>query len=161
MFSWKTRRNPLLKQLGLEGNLEEGVIRPHIVFTFNIKLEGSITHFDLSSLNLSGCKFQLLGIKMFSNCGLLERIIKKKIENASRNLFPISGNSILRGIERSIKMRVGDEVAIPLSLANGNNLGPVDEAVSITEELLNFNLDLSGRLASLTQDMEEVGQLLG
>ena len=39
-----------------------GEAQPHLVFNFDIKIDGTVTHFDVTKLKLSGCELQLLGI---------------------------------------------------------------------------------------------------
>ena len=38
-----------------------GEAQPHLVFNFDIKIDGTVTHFDVTKLKLSGCELQLLG----------------------------------------------------------------------------------------------------
>jgi len=149
-----THLNPVLGQLGF--GVDDGAERLHLVFTFNIKVDGQLNDVDLSSLKLSGCKFRVLGIKMFSKCGLLESIIRRQVEKATNDIFPLSGRNMLRGLENAIKMRFGDEIAIPIGVQDGPNLEPADRVVRKTRRLLDLNFQLLQSLTSLNEEMEGV-----
>ena len=38
-----------------------GETQPHLVFNFNIKVDGTVVNFDVTKLKLSGCELKLLG----------------------------------------------------------------------------------------------------
>lgn len=38
-----------------------GETHPHLVFNFDIKVDGTVTHFDINKLKLTGCELRLLG----------------------------------------------------------------------------------------------------
>ena len=38
-----------------------GETHPHLVFNFNVKIDGTVTKFDVTKLKLSGCEVKLLG----------------------------------------------------------------------------------------------------
>ena len=136
-------------------NVKLGVDRPHLVFTFNIKMDGTLHKFDIKKLELTGCEFKILGIKMFSNCDLVENFIRKQISQATRNTFPLRPSSIFRDIEQAVQMRLGEEVAIPLVLQDGANLEPANRVIFKTQKLIQLNIQLFHSLASLTKDMVE------
>ena len=148
-----TAANPLL---GNVLNLELGRERPHLVFTFDVKLDGTLHKFHMDSLQLTGCEFKILGIKMFSNCGLVEQLIRKQVQRATSNTIPLRPIGLLREIEKTLKMRLGEEVAIPLVVQDGANLEPANRVISKTGSLIRLNVQLFQSLASLTRDMEQV-----
>jgi len=150
----KTLFSPILSNVFRDINL--GVKRPHLVFNFHIKLDGTIANFDISQLQLSGCEFSVLGIKMFSHCAVVEEIIKKQIRKVTQNTFPLNDAKLLREIEKMIKMRIGDELTIPLVLTDLNNLDSVNRVIAKTGRLIDLNINLFNRLASFTRDMKAV-----
>ena len=99
----KTVYNPILGNVFRD--IQLGVQRPHLIFKFRIKLDGTIANFDISQLELSGCEFSVLGLKMFSHCDVVENIIKKQIRRATQNTFPLNDAMMLREIEYMLKMR--------------------------------------------------------
>ena len=141
--------------LGNIFNVTIGEERPHLVFNFNVRLDGTLHSLDISHLKLTGCEIKFLGIKMFSVCGLIEKVVKKQIEKVTESSFPLRGGPFLREIERAIKMQVGQEVAIPLVLRDGANLDPANRAISKTQRLIQLNVELFHALIALTKDMEK------
>lgn len=142
-----------LPVLGNLLRLQLGVERPHLVFTFAIKLDGTLHKFDISSMKLSGCEFKILGIKMFSMCGLVEKMVRDQVREATRNSFPLRATGLLRDIERAIQTGVGTEVAIPLVIMDGPNLAPANRVILKTRRLIELNTRLFHAVVSLTQDM--------
>ena len=148
----RTSPNPLL---GNFIHVPYGVERPHLVFTFNIQLDGTLHSFD-SNFKMKGCQFKILGIKMFSMCGLLEKLVRKQVEKATRNRFPLRPTGLLRDIEKAIRMRLGNEVAIPLAVMDGPDLEPAVRVINKTERLIELNARLFRTLVSFTSDMVQV-----
>jgi hypothetical protein len=149
-----TAPNPLL---GNFVHVPYGVQRPHLVFTFNIRLDGTLHSFD-SNFKMKGCQFKVFGIKMFSMCGLLEKLVRKQVEKATRNQFPLRPTSLLRDMEKAIRMRLGNEVAIPLAVMDGPDLEPAVRVINKTERLIELNARLFHTLVSFTSDMVQVDE---
>ena len=95
--------NPILSNI-FKGT-QPGVQRPHLIFKFHIKLDGTVEKFNLSMLKLDGCEISVLGLKMFSHCNIVENIIRKQIHKATQNTFPLNDAKLLRELEYMIKMR--------------------------------------------------------
>lgn len=148
-----TAPNPLL---GNFIHIPLGVKRPHLVFTFNIRMDGTLHKVHVDKLKLNGCKFKILGIKMFSMCGLVEQLVRKQIREATRNMLPLRAGNSMRDIEEAVRMRLGNEVAIPLVLMEGADLEPAARVVAKTERLIALNARLIHTLVSFTQDMDAV-----
>jgi len=148
----RTAPNPLL---GNFIHVPYGIQRPHLVFTFNIRLDGTLHSFD-SNFKMKGCQFKIFGIKMFSMCGLLEKLVRKQVEKATRNQFPLRPTSLLRDMEKAIRMRLGNEVAIPLAVMDGPDLEPAVRVINKTERLIELNARLFHTLVSFTSDMVQV-----
>ena len=151
----EVRRTTPTPFLGNVLNVTLGKETPHLVFTFNVRLDGTLHSLDISNLKLKGCEIKFLGIKMFSVCGLIEKVVRKQIEKVTENTFPLRAGPFLRDIERAIKLRVGEEVAIPLVLRDGANLDPANRAISKTQRLIQLNVELFHALVALTKDMED------
>ena len=95
---------------------------------------------------------------MFSNCALVEKLIKKQIKEATMKSFPLRGERLMRDIVRALQMRVGDEVAIPLILRDGANLEPANRVIQKTGRLIQLNIALFHSLVDFSKDMETVGK---
>ena len=44
--------------------IEASSTQPHLVFNFNIKVDGTVVNFDVTKLKLSGCELKLLGERL-------------------------------------------------------------------------------------------------
>jgi len=154
----RTQNIPLLGRF--LPNITAGIQKPHLVFKYGIKLAGTIAKFDISRLDLTGCRFKFLGIKMFYHCDLVENLVKKKIQDLSQGAFPLSDSDLVRQIEEAVRMRVGEEISIPLSLSDNNNLEPVNNVVTKAQDLVELSTKLIKRVSSFTQQMESVKTVL-
>ena len=54
-------RDLLSPLLGSYTRNHVGSSQPHLVFNFNIKVDGTVVNFDVTKLKLSGCELKLLG----------------------------------------------------------------------------------------------------
>ena len=59
----------------------------------------------------------------------------------------------------NIFFRLGDEIAIPLSISDNDNLEPVNQVVSKTRSLIDLNVKLFNKLKSFTEEMENVDNI--
>ena len=82
--------------------------------------------------------------------------MQKKIQDLSQGAFPLSDSDLVRQIEEAVRMRVGEEISIPLSLSDNNNLEPVNNVVTKAQDLVELSTKLIKRVSSFTQQMESV-----
>ena len=154
----RTQNIPLLGRF--LPNITARIQKPHLVFKFGIKLSGTIAKFDISRFDLTGCRFKFLGIKMFSHCDLVENLVLEKIQELSQGAFPLSDSDLVRQIEEAVRMKVGEEISIPLSLSDNDNLEPVNNVVTKAQNLVELSTKLVNRVSSFTQEMEAVKTVL-
>ena len=55
----RVTKRDLVTQHVIRGHVGER--HPHLVFNFNVKIDGTVKKFDINKLKLSGCELQLLG----------------------------------------------------------------------------------------------------
>ena len=83
-------------------------------------------------------------------------MVRKQIREATRSMLPLRAGNTMRDIEEAVRMRLGNEVAIPLVLMEGADLEPAARVAAKPEPLLALNARLIHTLVSFTQDMEAV-----
>ena len=77
---------------------------------------------------------------MFSHCGLLETLIKRQMEKMMRDTFPLRDRELLYKLEKMLRRRLGDEVALPLVLTDVVTNGGVDTVIRKTGDLIALNI---------------------
>ena len=65
-------------------------------------------------------------------------------------------SDVVRQIEEAVRMKVGEEISIPLSLSDNDNLEPVKNVVTKAQNLVELSTKLVSRVSSFTQEMEAV-----
>lgn len=137
-------------------NLRAGFLAPHLVFNFNLHLDGKLINLDISSLKVTGCEVKVMGLTMFSFCGLIEKFILNTVRKTIGNNFPLSNPQLFRELEYALKMKLGEELSIPLVLSDSQDMSPVENVVSKSRKLLALNLRLIERLTSFNNDLNDV-----
>ena len=93
---------------------------------------------------------------MFSNCDLLEKLIRKQTDKALRETFPLHDRQLLNRLERMIRRRTGEEIAIPLVLTDIIASDGINKVISKTGELLDLNIRFFNMLARFTKEMDSL-----
>ena len=63
-----------------------------------------------------GCDIRLGRLRVFSYCGLLKKKIDRAVKQISSDLNEIHAPAIINQLQQFLKVRIGEEVAIPLLL---------------------------------------------
>jgi hypothetical protein len=98
-------------------------------------------------VGIDNCDLKFLGIKVFSACGLIQKTIKDSIQKLTRDLSEFQAPKMLHEIERILRYRLGEEIAIPIFLVDEKNelltslIKKADEVTKLKGDLLN---DLTG-----------------
>jgi len=151
------RARDVLTPLLARGRVGEPL--PHLVFNFNIKVDGTVANFDVTKLKLSGCELKLLGFKMFSHCDLLEGLIRRQMEKMMQDTFPLRDPELLYKLQKMIKRRLGEGIAIPLILSDLASTDKIEKLIRKTGELIDLNIQFFNLLAMFTQDMQKFNTL--
>ena len=97
-----------------------------------------------------------LGLPMFSNCDLLEKLIRKQTDKMLRDTFPLHDRQLLYRLEKMIKKRIGEEIAIPLVLTDLIASDGINKVISKTGQLLDLNIRFFKRLTMFTKEMDSL-----
>ena len=123
------------------------IIRIMEAWSFHYRLEYQLVSFNVDHLGVNNCDLKFLGIKVFSACGLIQKTIKDSIQQITRDLSEFQAPKLLHEIERMLRYRLGEEIAIPIFLVDEKNeiltslIKKADEVTKLKGELLT---DLSG-----------------
>ena len=93
---------------------------------------------------------------MFSNCDLLEKLVRKQIDKMLRDTFPLHDRQLLYRLERMIHQRVGDEIAIPLVLTDVIASDGIERVISKTGDLLDLNIRFFNLLTMFSKEMDSL-----
>ena len=92
----------------------------------------------------------------FSNCDLLEKLVRKQVDKMLRETFPLHDRHLLYRLERMIHKRVGDEIAIPLLLTDLIANDGINKVISKTGDLIDLNVRFFNLLVSFSKEMESL-----
>ena len=93
---------------------------------------------------------------MFSNCDLLEKLVRKQVDKMLRETFPLHDTQLLHRLERMIHKRVGDEIAIPLVLTDLIASDGINKVISKTGDLIDLNVRFFNLLGKFSQEMDSL-----
>ena len=125
---------------------------PYLVFKLKIDLDGNIDRFIVDRVGIDNCEIRLLGLKVFSFCGIVKKTVKRQIEKQARTFNAFNTPRLLKRIEDMLRYRLGEEIYVPLLIADDKSelLGSVIEKV---DELAKLKGDLTTDLSNLADNV--------
>ena len=87
-----------------------------LVFSFHADVVGLVLSWDVTDVVVNHCKIEILGIKIGSYCGLLEKLIKKGVNTLSEKATKLVSPKLRAKLEKAINTVIGSTVRIPLKL---------------------------------------------
>jgi len=130
-----------------------GVEVPHIVIKFRIHLAGELYSMNLDALRISNCNLKVMGLTLFSYCGLLERLLHDEAREAAKSSLPFSSPRVLRQVERTIMKRAGNEISIPLFVLEDN---PVERFLSTANNIIQLGESLVKNVTNFQGQMTDI-----
>ena len=143
-----------IENLGFNRMTNKNGELPYLVFKLNVDLDGNIDRFIVDRVNIDKCEVRILGLKVFSFCGIVRKQIKQQIERSARSFNAFNTPRLLRRIEEMLRYRLGEEIYVPLLIADekSNLLGSVIEKVDYLAKLKG---DLTNDLANLATSVAD------
>ena len=140
-----------IENLGQKASDKNGTL-PYLVFKLKIDLDGNIDRFIVDRVGIDNCEVRVLGLKVFSFCGIVKKTVKQQVEKSARSFNAFNTPRILKRIEEMLRYRLGEEIFVPLLIADekSNLLGSVIEKV---DELAKLKGDLTSDLANLANSV--------
>ena len=125
---------------------------PYLVFKLKIDLDGNIDRFIVDRVGIDNCEIRLLGLKVFSFCGIVKKTVKRQIEKQARSFNAFNTPRLLKRIEDMLRYRLGEEIYVPLLIADDKSdlLGSVIEKV---DDLAKLKGDLTTDLSHLADNV--------
>lgn len=122
----------------------------HLVFKIKLKLDARIKRWDVDHIGITNCQIKVLGLKVVSFCGAIRQMIRDYVSESNWKLNEIEMPRMLRQFERMLRYRFGDEIAIPLLLA--------EEKSEIVETLMQKADNVAKLKGDLVKDLSGVAK---
>lgn len=128
-------------------------LQPFLVFKINFKIKTILRSLQVDHIDVGkGCDIRLGRLRVFSYCGLIRSKIDRAVKQIASDLNEIHAPAIITQLQQFLKVRIGDEVAIPLLLADEKE-AIVDSLVQKANHIASLKADLVGDLAGLVRDL--------
>merc|ERR1719376_395543 len=88
---------------------EEGMV---LSFVPNFDILGQIVSWNLDQLEASKCVERIMGLKLISYCGYLERKARKKVEEGMRKVRDVKIPAVLEKLNKKLKTKIGETVTV-------------------------------------------------
>jgi hypothetical protein len=89
----------------------------NLVFDFDVDVVTIVMTWDVTHIDVSHCKIEILGIKIASYCGLIESAIKKGVNNLSKKTSRVTAPKLAAKLASAIQTAIGSTVTIPLKIS--------------------------------------------
>ena len=87
-----------------------------IVFNLKFSLKGTSLQWKMDDVNVQhGCTLKVLGIKILSVCGWVERKVREKANELMNKISNVYAPNLVHRIEAAFQSKIGDTVVIPLT----------------------------------------------
>ena len=115
-----------------------------------MKLDAKIKRWDVDHIGITNCQIKVLGLKIVSFCGTIRQMIRDFVSKSQWELNEIQMPRMLRRFEQMLHYRFGDEIAIPLLLA--------EEKSELVETLMAKADNVAKLKGDLIQDLSGVAK---
>lgn len=132
-----------------KGSVNDG-LQPFLVFKIDFKLEAILKSIRIDHINIGNCDVRFGGLRVFSYCSLIRNTVNRAVKGVARDLNEVHAPNILRQIESILKYRVGEEIAIPLLLADKKG-ALVRSLIDKADNVASLKADLVHDLANLVE----------
>ena len=141
-----------------EAKRRKGTV-PYLVFKLKILLDADIHYFVVDKVGLKNCDINFLGVKLFSFCGIVRDAVKENIEQFARRFNALTAPRLIKEFERILHYRLGDEIYIPLYVADEKSLA-LASIIEQADEIAKLKADLGSDLADLTSQVADASENL-
>ena len=87
-----------------------------IVFNLKFSLKDTSLQWKMDDVNVQhGCTLKVLGIKILSVCGWVERKVREKANELMNKISNVYAPNLVHRIEAAFQSKIGDTVVIPLT----------------------------------------------
>jgi hypothetical protein len=87
-----------------------------LAFEFHADVVGLVLSWNVDDVVVKNCKIEILGVKIGSYCGLLERMIKNGVNKLSSHVSRVEAPKISQKLQNVINTAIGSTVHIPIKL---------------------------------------------
>ncbi len=124
--------------------------KPFLVFKIRFKLEVILKSLKMDAIHVANCHLKFGGLRLFSYCELIRKTMNQAVQRFASDLNEIHAPRILRKVEQILHYRIGDEIAIPLLLAD-QKAPLVASLVEKADTITKLKADLVRDLANVVE----------
>merc|ERR1712226_656087 len=121
----------------------------HLVFRIQIKLNAKLINFNVKNFNVYGCNANFLGLPVMALCDTVRKTVGRSLDDFAHQFSELSLPGLVEQIERIIHAQIGQEIAIPIFLADETSeiLTTIVEKAEETAQLKGDLIDDLGKVA--------------
>lgn len=90
-----------------------------LVFNFSVDVVGLVLDWNVDDVVAHNCKIEILGIKIGSYCGLIEKAIKSGMAKLTTDVSKVVAPNLEKKLQTLINTAIGSQVSIPIKLPTG------------------------------------------
>ena len=110
-------------------------------------------------VRLKNCDVKFMGLRLFSYCGLIEKTVKESAQKFVRKFNVFTLPKIVQRIEDILRHRLGEDIYIPLLLADEKSLA-LASVIEKASEVTQLKAEIATDLAAVTKDLAGQSQIL-
>ena len=126
--------------------------QPFLVFKIQFKIKTVLRTVQVDYINVGNCDVRLGRFRLFSYCGLIRKTVNSAVQQIANDLNEIHTPEILRQLQRILRYRIGEEIAIPLLLAEEKG-AIIESLMEKANHIASLKADLVSDLANLVEDL--------
>jgi len=93
-----------------------------LMFRFHASVVGRVLSWNVDKVRADHCKIEVLGIKIGSVCGIIERLVKDQAQKFTKKVTQVKAPELLQRLEDKINTSIGSQVAVPLEIGQLSSL---------------------------------------
>lgn len=127
-------------------------LQAFLVFKIDFKIKTVLRTIYVDYINVGKCDVRLGRLRLFSYCGLIRKTVNKAVQQISHDLNEMHTPAIVRQLEQIFKYRIGEEIAIPLQVAEEKG-AILESLMTKANHIASLKADLVHDLANLVEDL--------
>ena len=127
-------------------------LQPFLVFKINFKIKFILKWLNLDYINVGKCDVRFGRLKIFSYCGLIRKAVNGAVQQMASDMNEIHTPNIIRQLQQILRYRIGEEIAIPLLLAEEKG-ALLESLVEKANNIASLKADLVGDLNNLVGEL--------
>lgn len=89
-----------------------------LIFDIHASVVGTVLKWNVDKVTADNCKIKILGIEIFSVCGLVEKYVKEGASKLTNEVMTVTAPKLLTKLQNKLNTALGSKVVIPLKVSN-------------------------------------------